>query len=287
MKKLLIVLGVALMLCACGTEKTLVSNPDEVIISAEKNSFTKQDLFESMKQQDYSQFIINSLMDKIVKFEGITDEHINERVNNAFEGIKAVYGDQFPIVASYYGGEEVLKANLTAEAKSQELAAKYFDLNKDQYIEEYKPVLAYAFFVEDAQKASSIKTEVEAGVDIKDAAVNAGYTEGVFQAVYTDKSDIALDVKEYFANTTETGKIEIIPTTVTTSSANGSIDTDRYYVVQIIDKDVNNFIDDFYATLATYIDQTVILSHFFDKYNLEVFDQDTYELLVKKYPGVK
>lgn len=120
-----------------------------------------------------------------------------------------------------------------------------------------------------------------------EAAKNANYTETVARGIYTDKSDIAIDVKEYIAALTETGKAEIVKTTITTSTSNGSVDQDRYYVVQILDNNPENYLEDFYATLNKSFDQSTIYSYFFEKYNLEVYDQDTYDLLSKNFKGIK
>ena len=287
MKKLLTVLAIALMLCGCGTATTQVSEGSETIITSEKTAFTKQDLFEGMKNNDYTSVILESLVSKIVTFEGITDENLNKRVESALDGFKAVYGDQYPIVVAYYGGEEALKASLAAEAQNQELINKYFEANREALLAEYKPVLGYAFYTEDGQVATAIMAEIANGKDLETAAKDAGYANPVSKSVITDKSDIALDVKEYINGTPVLGETKLIETEVTTSTANGSVSTPRYYIVQVVDNNVDNFKDDFVAVLTQSIDGTKIYSYFFEKYGLEVYDQDTYALLSSKFTGVK
>ena len=60
-----------------------------------------------------------------------------------------------------------------------------------------------------------------------------------------------------------------------------------YYLINIIDRDVNNYKDDFVNYMKNKIDAKEVLNYYFDLYNVTIHDQTTYDLLKDEYTGLK
>ena len=72
-----------------------------------------------------------------------------------------------------------------------------------------------------------------------------------------------------------------------TDSEGNTTSEDRYYVADITNVDPTTFMDEFYDYLQSDIDTADILNYYMVKYNIEVYDQRTYELMSETYEEFK
>ena len=89
MKKVLLVLVCLLALTACGSNHySSVSDGTEVIYKdANGNSFTKEDLYETMKNNDVTDLLKINLIKKLANFEGIDMDEIANSVEEQTNGM--------------------------------------------------------------------------------------------------------------------------------------------------------------------------------------------------------
>lgn len=290
MKKLLIGILSVLLLSACSnSEKVLVSGGDEIIINKEKENVTKQDLFTSMQNNDYSAIIINKLIAKVSQSEGIDLEEVEKQADERLEMMEQTYGSYYSQLEYYYGGKDALKENIVASICSEELANQYIDLNFDQYADENKPVKMQLAYFSDLDTANKVIEEVNAGKDFTEVVSSNGYSSDASAKVYLDSDSLAIEIKEYLnADTTKIGLSDIINTSTTTTDSTGNeVAETRYYVINIIDRDASNFKDEFIETLLNKFELADAINYFFGKHDIQFYDQRTYDLVSSQYESLK
>ena len=73
-------------------------------------------------------------------------------------------------------------------------------------------------------------------------------------------------------------------TTDTTAQTDQTVETSKYYVVNLVNKDVDSFKDEFVELLKTsLLDSTKVINFYLAKHDFKVYDQKTYDLLSKTY----
>jgi len=290
MKKLLLVL-IALIMFGCSSEDNTVkvSDPDAAIVQVDSETvYTKQDLFNTLKGQSYGSLITANLNMQIATAEGISDEELEEAITEQVAMYQALYGDYYEQLLSAYGGEDGFKEMLKKSYAGSLLVEKYIDENMDSYLEEYQPFKAQMAYFEDEESAQSLIDRVNEGEDFATVAYELGYTLSASETVYTDKDSLSLEVKTYVNENDATGLSEVIPSSVSTTDSSGNTTTEqRYYVLNIISRDVEEFKDDFITALESYIDSSDIYAYYYNKYEVTFYDQDSYDLLADTYSGIK
>ena len=288
MKKLLLVLLTVFALTACSTKTTTVSNANETVIKGNGVNYANQDYFESMKNNDYSAIVVANLVNKIATLEEIDLTTIEEDINKDLEEMKTSYGESYDAIINYYGGEEYFKNTMLSSLVSAELATKYFESKYDLYKESYKPVLGKVIYFDTLEAAQATIDAIKAGKTFEMAAAENGYGSEIKEQVYTDKSELSVEVKGFLNSVTEPTLSNVILTTITSTAADGTTtNTNRYYVVEVTNTNADEFKEAFMETLATLVESTEILNHYFEKYDIEVYDQRTFELLSSMYEGIR
>ena len=291
MKKILIPLMIASLLLASGCSKdntAKVSDSDKVLIAAPKDNFTKQDLFDVMKQQDYSSIVIGSIAEKIALAEGSTEEELSAAADTTISQYEAIYTTNFEKLVSNYGGLDAFKKVLVRSLATSALADKYIDLNFDKYLTSYSPIKAQIVYFDNLYTVDTFRTRFNKGEDFATLAKELGYSLDAKAQIYTDKDELPVEVKEYINNTDALGLSDNINTATTAKDSEGNAtSTPRYYLINIIDRDVNNYKDDFVNYMKNKIDAKEVLNYYFDLYNVTIHDQTTYDLLKDEYTGLK
>ena len=75
-------------------------------------------------------------------------------------------------------------------------------------------------------------------------------------------------------------------TTITDSEGNSVINP-RYYLVNLISKDVEDFRDEFMDLVVTDVDSNEVISGLLEKYEVSIHDQRAYDLLTATYEVLK
>ena len=145
----------------------------------------------------------------------------------------------------------------------------------------------YVYF-DTVEAAENMLKLISEGKTYEMAAAESGYGYSISESVMTDKSSLPLEVKEFINSVDKPTLSDVIISETATTNTDGTTTTNvRYYVVEVTDLDSNNFKDQFYSTLNSLVDSKDIYNFYFAKYNVEVYDQRTYDLLSSTYEGIK
>lgn len=290
MKKLLVVLNCLFILTACGkAHYSTVSDGDSVIFSKpDGSSYTKQDLYETMKNNDITDILTINIVSKLAELEGIDIDSIKSEVGESINSLVESGYESF--ITSYYGSIENYTNSSVANRALNALSENQIENNFDKYVEEYSPYKAEIVYFDDKDLAQAVLDAVNNNENTFEyACTENGYDGEVTETLYTDSDDdLPVEVKDYVLNAENTGLSGLIEvtTTITDSDGNSTV-TSRYYIVNLISKNVEDFKDEFISTVASDIDSDTTINTLLEKYGLEAHDQRVYELLKAKYEATK
>lgn len=284
MKKLLFILLAALLLTGCGENTTNISNNDTVLFESTKTKFTASDLYNAMKKQDTASPIILNAMEKIAEYEEIDTTEIDKTVEDSVKEAKEQGYESY--IEYYYGSMDYYVTQERFNGILSELAKKNVNEKFDEIVSDSLPYKAEVAYFDSEESAKAALDESKNGSKtFAEAASDNGYQQTVEAKVYTDVSDLPVEVKETILSKQDTGLTDIIKSsTIATDNEGNSTITPRYYIVNLITKDINSFKDEFVDYyVANELDSQAMISEYLNKYNLEVHDQDVYEKLKENY----
>lgn len=286
MKKIFIVCLLTLMLVGCSNSNVTISDENKQIWVGPDKTFVSKDLFKMMKSQDYTTNVIASIEKTFAEKEGIdisklekeAEEEYQEVINSGYESY----------ISYYYGSKEAYIQNTVQGKIVNELKAIIIKEKLTELEAEYLPYKAEIVYFNTREEAQKVIDDYKAGFGtFAFIASENGYNGVVENKVYTDTSDLPIEVKEAVMNSTAIDVLDIIQTSLASNDSNGnSVVTPRYYVVNITERELNKFKDEFIEYCATNLytaDDTI--NDFSKKYKVKIHDQETYNLLKDKYPG--
>ena len=289
MKKIIVVLLSLLVLCGCSSSNlSHVSNGEEVLYEGPDGiSFTKEDLYQYEKKFDIKSTLSSNLICKLAEKEGV---NIDEIKKNAEEYIDSMidqgYGD---FVTYYYGSREAyITDSVNYEAKHG-LLKNSVEAEFDKYLEEFAPFKASIVYFDDEESANNALTYLaEKESTFAYACTQAGYATEVSEAIYTNSNtEIPSEVRTWI-NDHNNGTSPVIKVTTVTNDSNGNSNSvDRFYLINVVSKDVNTFKDEFVNLMTKEVDENLVINDLIKKYNVKTYDQDIYEALHSQYEGIK
>lgn len=287
MKKLLLCISLSIMLLACSSNSSIkINNADEVIYSSDKVSYTKQNLFDDMRKNDYSAKVASSILNQTAIADGIDLTTTEEELAEGYDYYVEMLGQE---TVNYYFGS---KENYIKSYKTTEIISKYFEKeildDYDTFVNEYKPYKAEIIYFDDENSADATIELYNNGENtFAYAASESGYASEVSATIYTDKSDLPVDVKSVALNASGPLTTKVITSTVQTDANGVSVTKDRYYVVNIISVDSEEITDEFITHLVSnYLDSAATVAKVLNDHNVKFYDQTTYDLMKAAYPGI-
>ena len=287
MKKILIALLVLLLLAGCSSNSSKgaqVSDPNEVIFEGNGKKYTKDDLFYTLRSYDYPSAILYDMLYKCAVNEKGDLSEYEEEVNETIEFYELYYGmTDF----DSYGGEEVFRRMLTASLFLEDKKSEFVEEELDSYIENDVPVLAKVAYFDDEEAAKATLEMIEGGNTFEMAVLENGYDYSAQETIYLDSNEsLPLQVKEFF-HTAEPGLSPIITSiTQTTDSDGNTIDTPRYYLIDLISKDVNDFKEGYIDLKAELIEDNDAIKKIFSNHEIAFYDQETLDKMKSAYEGM-
>ncbi|MBQ1477375.1 MAG: hypothetical protein IIZ33_04450 [Erysipelotrichaceae bacterium] len=287
MKKVLVILLSLLLLAGCSASDGYAhaSNESDVIFTAGKTKYTKGDLFYTLRSYDYSSIVMNDMIYSIMEAEGVDMTEYEESADSTMEMYRQIYGlENF----DSYGGDDAFKKALIVEHHLEHEKEEMIDEKLDTYLEEDSPVQAKVAWFDVKEDAEAVLKEIEEGATIEMASLAHGFNGQISATVYLDSdSTLPLQVKEYLAGNTETGMAPVIIAMTTTTDAEGnSVETPRYYVIEVLSRDVNDFKEDYYALKSEAIENNDVFKRLLEGHEIHFYDQGTLDLMKKTYEGV-
>lgn len=289
MKKIIIVLFALLLLAGCsdGNHYSSLSNGDDVLFTGPNITYTKNDLYKSLKLSNTSG-ISSNILDKIaLNLDGIDMDQINADADELIETYQSM-GYESYIIASY-GSVEAYRSSYVSSLLLAELCKEYVKEDFDHMVEEKKPVkMQVASFasLEDAEKCIE---DVKGGSTFDMAAVNNNADSAPVSSVYTDDdSTLAFEIKDYLNSNENSGVSSVIVNTTTSQGADGSVvENNTYYVLNVESRDVETFKDEAISIMASELSTDDVKNYFLSTHQIEFFDQDLYKSMSSLYEVLK
>lgn len=286
MKKLLIVSIMLLLLSGCSKGSSVaLTNGSDLLWEGPKDSYTKQDLFDDMKNlNNYSSVISNSVLKTIAEVDGIDIEAEIKALEEQYDSYMEILGDY---AVSYFGDKTSFVNTLLPDSIASRYMKNDVEANFDSYVKENNPYYGTIFYLTDKDMADDIYQMVKDGEHtLEYAATEAGYNDNVSASVYTDKSDLPVEVKEVILNN-DAPYFGLLPVETFATSSDTITSSFRYYVINITSKDVSTFKDEFIELLSSDFDKTALIQELVDKHDVRFFDQTSYDSFSTVYEGAK
>lgn len=283
MKKIILCLLALLMFAGCSSKK----QSGEVIWKSSKTTYTTSDLYdEIIDTTDVTTNVMSSILSIIAEKDGYDFEKAKTEIEETYDYYVTILGEEATV--SYMGSKEYFVSVSMLNSIIDYYVDKDIDENLDSYIEQARPYQAEIIYLESEDAAKAVKEAVTNGTStFAYAASENGYTSEITKKVYTDGSDLPVEVKELVLSTEGTG---LFTTKTTTYAKNDDVtyETSRYYLVNIISRDANDFLDEFKEEAAASIaNEDAIINNLLVKNNVSLHDQKVYDYVSGKYTGVK
>lgn len=285
MKKIILLIVLMFVITGCGKSDANISNPDGEIWISNDAKFTNKQLYATLKNLDYTGFIVKNAINYVSEKEEI---NVDEIKTNAETTVQQLIDQGMEAYIYYYGYNSMddYKESMILDSIITELKTKYANGSYEDLKNEYKPYKAEIIYFDDIDKAQNVVNSVKDGSHtFVFAAEENGYTEQVNQQIYSDSSDLPVEVKELILNSDFVGVSDVVNSSTYTNDADGNQTiTPRYYVVNVISRNADDFKEDFIQYLNSDVLQTKdIVNFYLKKYKFKVYDQRTYELLNTNY----
>ena len=287
MKKILALLFTLLLLVGCQSEGySQISNGTDVIFKGPNATYTKNDLYKSLKVASFDS-IEKDILKKIAEKIELNLTDVETEADEVIEMYKSMGYEQ--TITSYYGSVEAFKETYLYSGLLTKLSEKYIEDKYDEFVLEDKPVKMQIVSFYEEEIANKFIEDFNSGKTFETAAVDNGYAYDCPVQVYLDSDELLpLNVKSYLNETVSTGLSQIIVVTDTNTDADGNINsTDTYYVLNIISRDPAEFKDEY---ITKRIDSTgidVVKEYYFNNHDIAFYDQDIYEIMKEQYEVIK
>ena len=276
MKKVITLLFALLLLVGCSSKGySKLSDGSEVIFTGPNNEiFTKNDLYESLKISSVDA-VENDILDKIAESEELDLTDVETEADGLVEMYQQLGYETY--IIQYYGSIKAFKKYYISSGILTLLTNRYVEENYEIFKASDKPVKMKMASFETEEIANKVIEEVNNGSTFEMACANNGYTSEVSEAIYLDSdSDLDYNVKDYLNSTDTTGLSTVI-------ESDSDDDTHVYYVLDITDRDVDNFKDEYITEKVADCDSDDVKNYMFNKHDIEFYDQDIYELMKSEY----
>ena len=288
MKKIIIILFSLFLVAACTNRNSYSSLSDggDVIFSGTEKSYTKDDLYKSLKVSS-ADAIVNDILknialkyiDDMSEIEKEADDLIAEYTELGYEAY----------IIAYYGSMDAFRESYVDSLLLNELAKEYVAEKYDELVAEDKPVKMQVASFNSVEEAQQCIDDYSNGSSFDMAALNNNSNEAPQSSIYTDgDSSLVYEVKEYLNSTDSTGVSSIITyATKTTDDEGNDVEDATYYVLNIESRDASEFKDEYIEKAASAASSDDVKEYFLNKHQIRFYDQDLYDLVTAQYEGLK
>ena len=280
MKKLSLVLcafAMLMTLSGCKDARAEITDGSEAIVSVGKESVTKSDIYELLKN-GAGQTTISLIQEQITKLEKISlDADAKAEAKESFDALKNSFENEKQFneamkSAGYKDEKDYLEKVGYPAQKNIELVKKYIKENEKAVFDKYHPVKAVVIQTsakEKATKALAALKDGEKPTTIAKKYGNAKTFDGK-EDVYFINGNVPGVVFDKMAAATKQGVIDEVIEDAATQS---------YYVVKMVNLDPNSYKEEAASAIAKKSGDIVneMLTHYLKKYHFTVYDKDIYD----------
>lgn len=284
---LLCAFAMLITLAGCKDAKANISDGKTKLVTVNNTSVSKNDVYGILKSSS-SSAVLNLIQKQLYEIEKIeiTDEMKKESQKNLDEIKKSYKSDkEFKNALKNAGMKDendYLKKFAYPAQQQAALIKKYTKDNKNKVFEKYHPVKASIIKCDKKDKADQALKALKEKQNINEVAKEYGkkyeVSNGKEQIVFAN-SGIAQVVYDKISQTSKAGLINEVIADEATSS---------YYVVYVHSVDPNSYSDEAIDAISkgAYDITNDMLKFYADKYELEIYDIDTYNQLKASNPDL-
>lgn len=281
MKKILSVLLLLAILAGCSNAYVNVSNPKESLIEVGDSEFSKEALFNLMKNQDPASLVIEMAKKQITEKKMPINDDITALAQKELDRIKEIFGDTFLDTLAVYGFEseaDYLEKALIPQIQQEKLTQKYIKDNMEAMVEVYKPKKVRIAEFDDADKATEAISALQAGQSFEDVVKELSTSltyDGDIQLVHSE-TNLPTSIKQFI-------NAASVPTLSSKPIEEDS--TKKAYVIQVVEVNTSSFEDELLQDLGRLnsANERMFVTYF-QEGNFKVFDKQVYDGIKASYP---
>ncbi len=288
MKKIVIVLFSLLLIagCAGGNSYSSLSDGKDVIFTGADKSYTKEDLYKSLKVSS-----VDAIVNDIVRNIALKYVEDLSEIEKEADDLIAEYTDQGyeSYIIAYYGSMEAFRESYISNMLLNELAKEYVTEKYDELVAEDKPVKMQIASFATMEEAEKCLEDCSNGSTFDMAAMNNNSNENPQSSIYSDDdASLVYEVKEYLNSNDSLGLSPVIVYANTTTDDEGNdVEEVTYYVLNVESRDPAEFKDEYIENAAMSASADDVKDYFLNKHQIKFYDQDLYDLVTAQYEGLK
>lgn len=284
MKKLNLLLCASLfvVMSGCSDASANISDGSTVLFTVNGEKTTKEDIYTLAKSSSTGtagSAVMTLVRERIFEVEVPKTEDMEKEAKKTMETAKENFGDTFETMLKnngYQSEDDYYEKVALGNIQAKELTKKY--LNDEEKISEYQPIKAQVIVTTSKEKAESALSAVKDDSTFEEAASEYGDTSKSdgSEKIYSSASGISSTVWQSILNI----KANAIGSDILEDTTNS-----LYYVVKVIDTDVENFKDEALETLSALssVSNTALI-FYLEKHDFNVWDIDVYNQIKTSSP---
>ncbi len=280
MKKIILLLTLSVALVGCSDAYVSVNEAKEDVLTVGEVSFTKEQMFNLMKNQDPATLVVEMAKRKIMEEKFPVNDEVLDKAQEELEYVKEVFGDSFLSSISMYGftsEEEYLEKALIPNAQESLMTESFIQENMDLITATYAPKKVRIIEFNEADSAIDALEAIRNGDNVEEVADQYSTSityDGTLKLAHTESSyptQVMEFISESAVPTLSTDPIEVEL-------------TGKYYVVQIVEVAPSRFEDEIIEELSQMnsVIQMMFVNYFIEG-EFNVYDKAIYDGVMQSY----
>ena len=278
MKKLIILLICCLSLVGCADASAKISNKSEVLITINNQNYTRNDLYSYMVARSSGYHAIMSVRKTILDTEAVVTDEMIESADQTIAAYREMLQDSleaYLLQTEGISSVEDYHSLLVQNAQSVQLNKTYVRENYETLATRYSPkqiqLMSFASYeeAEVALEALNNGEDFETVASENESEINGEPTIVISQSSYETVVLIAI------------GEME----TQTTSEILSNDDESTFYIVRMLETDIEKIKDSAIETIASVSTiSTEAFQFYLQRYNFTIYDIELYNQIKTNYP---
>src|SRR5690554_6850237 len=173
MKKIILLLVLAIALVGCSDAYVSVSDDKENVLTVGEVSFTKGQMFNLMKNQDPATLVVEMAKRKIMEEKFPINDEVRDKAQEELDYVKEIFGESFLTSISMYGftsEEEYVEKALIPNAQEALMTENFINENMDLITTTYAPKKVRIIEFDEINDATNALEAIRNGDNVEEVA---------------------------------------------------------------------------------------------------------------------
>jgi len=290
MKKLLLIIAIVIGIAGCTNASVKISNPKSLVASIGNVNITRNQLFNLMMSQDPAGTVLAMAKKIVVEAKVPINDEIKAEARELLDFYKTPFSDDsdftfedFLKQMNMFSEEEFIERLLVPMAQEKKLVNMFLTENIEKYVATHFPRKVRIIETKELADAEAAIAEVRAGGNFETIAKKYSTSTTYAGQLLLLHKDSKPDFVSAVPTVIKTFLLATLsPTLTQTPLLNESAKV--YYVVQVIETDIEKFEDEFIEEMAkvwTVVDEMFMA--YFKEGNFQIYDITIYEQMAADY----